>query len=175
MNKESQKLAKKHVKKHASYVLAVYFVIWLTLVLLASCSPVKRLERLQNNHSYLFNRKLDTITVNDTILVTIPGIKIDTFFSILQLKKDTVFIEKNNLKTKLWMKNDTVFVDSGCDTVYQYVYREIKVPYVKNEAAVQKEKSLPEKISAAILLLAYLVGVMSFIIVVVRYFQGDRL
>lgn len=105
------------------------FIFWLLILLgvatsITSCSPLKRLERLEKRHPYLFEKITDTITITDTIRVTIPGTQIDTFVHYSRLI-DTVIIEKNGIKTTVWQKGDTVFVNTKQDTIY------ISVPYTK--------------------------------------------
>lgn len=101
---------------------------------LVSCSPINRLNRLQNKHPYLFTSKTDTILHRDTIQVVVPGTQIDTSVHFLNLI-DTVVITKNGLTTTVWLKGDTVHIHSGNDTVYIDVPYEVKVPYTKYEVA----------------------------------------
>ena len=57
-----------------------FFIIILTIIFLAGCSPARRMQRLLNCHPELIKTDtvLQTITVRDT--VKIPGTEIDTFF-----------------------------------------------------------------------------------------------
>ena len=91
---------------------ALYFVV---LLLLASCSPQKRLHRLVSKHPEL--SRVDTIKIQDTVIV--PSIKTDTVFSS-SLLKDTVTITKEKLKIKLIEINDTIYLDAEVkpDTVF---------------------------------------------------------
>ena|SRR5690554_4905783 len=90
----------------------------LSLVLfLISCSPVKRLERFEKRHPYLFESitVTDTFTFYDTVYV--PKVKHDTVFRITT---DTMYLTKDRLKVKLVYKDTTIYVDGECvgDTVY---------------------------------------------------------
>lgn len=93
-----------------------YSVLILVLVLV-SCSPMKRLERFEKNHPYLFESvtETDTFTVFDTVYV--PKIKHDTVFNITT---DTMYLEKDRLKVKIVYKDSVIYVDGECvgDTVY---------------------------------------------------------
>lgn len=97
---------------------------------LFSCSPLRKLERFEKRHPYLFNREIDTLRITDT--VTVPGVKKDTAVSFQNLH-DTVTIIKEQLRVKVWYdKNtDTVYISGECEPVE--IIRELKIPYTKNE------------------------------------------
>ncbi|TXI86443.1 MAG: hypothetical protein E6Q36_09320 [Chryseobacterium sp.] len=68
------------MKKQTSII---YWSIWyivhlLVLLLMLSCSPIKRLERFEKRHPYLFESIKDTVVIKDTILLTIPAKKADS-------------------------------------------------------------------------------------------------
>ena len=92
------------------------------LLLLAHCSPQKRLHRLITKHPELI--QLDTIIVQDSVFV--PGVKIDTVFHLLELK-DTVFISKDNLQIQLVEINDTVYLDAEVKADTVVIIKEISV------------------------------------------------
>lgn len=114
-------------------------IVWLAIIALliyclCSCSPVNRLHRLQKNHSYLFELKMDTIHHYDTINVVVPGVYVDTFIKIEELRQiDTFYIEKDNLKAKLWLNGDVLLGKFGCDTVFVDVPYYVSIPYNKYE------------------------------------------
>lgn len=122
------------------------------LLLLTSCSPLKRLERFQKNHPYLFEEVTDTVTV--TILDTIrtETIRTDTIFHI---DFDTVQIEKEKLKIRLIRENDTIFVDGECigDTVY--IDNEIRVPIESKQPKEFKSDNSKWWIALAIVCLLF--------------------
>lgn len=95
----------------------------------SSCTPIKRLNRLQKKHPTLFNRENDTVRLVDTIQIMIPGTTADTNLSILQLMKDTVTIYKNGVTTKLFIYKDTLYLQNQTDTIYKTIIRKIDVPY----------------------------------------------
>jgi hypothetical protein len=100
----------------------------LFLLLLASCSPVKRFTRLIEKHPELITT--DSITIHDTVRVVVPEVKVDTVVKVNDLL-DTIYIEKEQLKVKVWMKGDDVFIEGKCDTVYidKIIERRIPVRY----------------------------------------------
>jgi hypothetical protein len=100
------------------YILALFLTI-------TSCSPVKRFNRLIERHPELITS--DTVTLVDTIRVVIPEVKVDTVVSVNSLL-DTVYLEQEQLKVKVWMKGDRVFIQGKCDTVYVDKIIERKVP-----------------------------------------------
>lgn len=122
-------------------------VITLMIICLCSCSPVKRLQRLQKNHSYLFELKMDTIHHHDTIKVIVPGVYVDTFIKIEELREiDTFYIEKDNLKAKLWLNGDVLLGKFGCDTVFVDVPYYVSIPYNKYEIPPAPDDPLWKKI-----------------------------
>lgn len=101
-------------------------IIIAMLLLLLSCSPVKRLSRLQKHHPYLFENIKDTVVVLDTIQVNIPGTTVDTLVHRSALK-DTVYIEKENLSARVYEVGDTVYIEAKTDTIVKYVPYEKEV------------------------------------------------
>lgn len=95
------------------------------ILLLASCTPQKRLARLVKKNPQLV--RIDTVTVTDTFTVITPRTQIDTFYSIKQLI-DTVVVKKENLTVKTYLKNDTIYLDATCDTLVIEKIRTVNVP-----------------------------------------------
>ena len=100
----------------------------LIIILLASCSPKTRFTRLITKHPELITT--DSVTIHDTVRVVVPEVKVDTVVKVNDLL-DTIYIEKEQLKVKVWMKGDDVFIEGKCDTVYveQIIERRIPVRY----------------------------------------------
>ena len=98
------------------------------LVLIASCSPKTRFTRLIEKYPYLLT--VDSVTIHDTIRVVVPEVHVDTFVKVKALL-DTVYLEKEQLKVKVWMKGDNVYIQGKCDTVYvdKIIERKIPVKY----------------------------------------------
>jgi len=103
----------------------VFFIALTALII--SCTPQRRLERLLERHPELTH--IDSVTINDTIRVIVPEISVDTVVDIKTLL-DTVFLEKEQLKVKVWMdKYHKVYIKGKCDTIYidKVVTRKIPV------------------------------------------------
>ena len=86
----------------------------LFLIVLVSCSPAKRLERLVMHHPELM--MVDTMIIRDT--VEVPGVKADTALHIDSLLQP-VILEKERLKVTFLRQHDTLFVEGECtpDTI----------------------------------------------------------
>lgn len=92
------------------------------LLVLISCSGEKKLHRLLKKYPHLTLTEIVTFqdTIRDTIRVEVPGVAIDTFFSVASLK-DTVYIDTNQLNVTIWERNDTIFVEANCEPVIKEV------------------------------------------------------
>ena len=93
-----------------------------SFLLLASCTPQKRLHRLLTKHPEL--TQLDTLIIQDTIIT--PGVNIDTIFHSSVLK-DTITITKENLQIKLIQINDTIYLDAVVEPDTVIISKEIIV------------------------------------------------
>jgi hypothetical protein len=92
------------------------FYILLLITLIISCTPQRRLERLLRKHPELTS--IDSITIHDTIRVIVPEVHLDTVVTLQQLY-DTVYLEQEQLKVKVWMdRYNKVYIQGKCDTVY---------------------------------------------------------
>lgn len=100
------------------------------LLLLVSCSPVKRFTRLIEKYPYLLTQ--DTLIVHDTINLYIPEVHTDTVVTIKELT-DTITITKDRVTIKAWYvpKEKKVYIQGKCDPVYitKIVERKIPVKY----------------------------------------------
>jgi hypothetical protein len=98
------------------------------IVLLFSCSPQKRLNRLIKKHPELV--KIDTIvvrdTIRDTVNITTNLTRVDTIFSFNQVF-DTITITKDNLTVRYYHDtvHDKVYISGECDTIW------VEVPFEK--------------------------------------------
>ena len=97
-------------------------LIILTILLLASCSPQRRLHRLVTKHPEL--SRVDTIKIQDTVIVL--GLKADTVFHS-SLLKDTIIITKEKLKIRLIEINDTIYLDAEVEPDTVIITKEILV------------------------------------------------
>lgn len=136
-------------------IISWIIILVLLLITLFSCSPLKRLERLQKHHPYLFEAKIDTLKYVDTVKITIPGVHVDTAVHQSRLI-DTVVIFKDNVKTVVWQVNDTVFVDTKVfdrDTVF--IYRK-DIPVTRYHVEPPK-KTLKKEIMELLLITFFLI------------------
>ena len=100
--------------------------IWCIILILASCSPQKRLNRLVKKHPELI--KVDTLSVHDTIHT--ETIKADTVFkdtTFLRLLRDTITVVNDRLRINTYHYRDSIFIEGEC--IGDTIIREIRVPY----------------------------------------------
>ena len=90
-----------------------------------ACSPKTRFTRLVTKHPELLTQ--DSVVLMDTVRVVIPEVRVDTVVKVNDLL-DTIFLEQEQLKVKVWMKGDQVFIEGKCDTVFVDKIIERKVP-----------------------------------------------
>ena len=131
----------------------VKYLLILIVSLLVACSPKTRFNRLVTKHPELLTT--DSVIVRDTIRVVVPEVKVDTVVKVNDLL-DTVFIEKEQLKVKVWMKGDQVFIEGKCDTVYVDKIIERKIPvryYEKTQTFMEKLKGTVIGVSITVFLL----------------------
>ena len=105
------------------------YVIILLLVI-TSCSPLKRFTRLTTKYPYLLTQ--DTLLVHDTVSIYVPEVHTDTVVTLKELT-DTITITKDRLTVKTWYvpKEKKVYVQGKCDPIYitKVVERRIPVKY----------------------------------------------
>ncbi len=99
-----------------------YLLIILTILLLFSCSPQRRLHRLITKHPEL--TQMDTIVFTDTTII--PEIRIDTVIHHSALR-DTVIITKDKLKLQLIEINDTIYIEAYHEPDTIIIIKEIPV------------------------------------------------
>ena len=96
--------------------------------------------------------------MRDTVRVVVPEVKVDTVVKVNDLL-DTIYLEKEQLKVKVWMKGDQVFIEGKCDTVYveQIIERKIPVKYYEKtpEWKMLLNNTLPFLIIFAIVYFIY--------------------
>lgn len=118
------------MKTHRVYITSVLLFLWAAV----SCSPIKRHARLVEKFPYVHTQ--DSVLIRDTLRIKIPEVRVDTLTTFEQLR-DTIVIEKENLKIKLWKINesDTIFVQGACDSVLveKIVERKIPVRYYSTD------------------------------------------
>ena len=99
----------------------------LIILLLASCSPIKRFTRLIEKYPYLITT--DTVVIHDTITLYVPEVTTDTVVTIQQLT-DTITLTKERVTVKAWYvpKEKLVYIQGKCDPIYITKIVERKVP-----------------------------------------------
>ena len=98
----------------------------LLLLLLSSCSPQYRLNRLLALHPEL--KTPDTIFIKDSVIV--PQVQVDTLFDFKTIR-DTVIIQKDRLQIKLRKIHDTLFLTGKCKGDTVYINRKIPVDKIR--------------------------------------------
>ena len=106
----------------------------LILLILSSCSPIKRHSRLVRK--YPFVHTTDSVKLIDTIRLTTNKVVSDTIVHE-SLLFDTVIVTKDNLTVKVVKIRDSVYINGECDTIFidKVIERKIPVKYyeTKNE------------------------------------------
>ena len=119
--------------------------IIILILLLTSCSPQKRLNRLVKKHPELVSTQVITIrdTIKDTISVVTTRVEHDTIFNFLEVH-DTLIIQRDNLKIKYFYDTikQQVYIAGECDTIFLDVPYEVIVEYeVPCDRLLVQEKS----------------------------------
>ncbi len=136
--------------------------LFVLLLLLASCSPQRRLEHLLKKHPELTN--IDSVVIRDTIRITVPKVRIDTVVDIEELW-DTIYLEKDQLKIKVWRdRYNKVYIQGQCDTVYIEKIIDRKVP-----VRIYEETPVWKKVFYWIL--AIIIAFLAFYIIVNAIFR----
>ena len=118
--------------------IKIFFVL---LLLMASCSPVKRHQRLVEKYPHVHQQ--DTLIMRDTIRIEIPKEKIDTVFLTKNLV-DTITVINDILKIKMYAVHDSIYVSGECYTITVEKIIERKIPiryYEKNPSWLKHAKN----------------------------------
>jgi hypothetical protein len=105
------------------------YLVLLLIPLFISCSLTKEERRMNRATKKLekLTDKFPELLQPDTIIVPVElftdRVQIDT---LMQITTDTVTIQKDNLTVRWLVRNDSIWVDAVCDTIF--IYKEIKVP-----------------------------------------------
>lgn len=84
------------IKKARNASKGIYVII---LLLTVACSPIKRHYRLVQKYPYVHTQ--DTVTHTDSIIITVPGFRVDTVFNYVDLV-DTVIIVQDGVTVRTW-------------------------------------------------------------------------
>lgn len=98
------------------------------------CSPIRRHQKLVEKYPFVHTQ--DTVTVRDTIRLTVPEVRLDTVVHFDQLW-DTVYLEKERLKIRMYRVLDSIYVQGECDTIKieKVIERKIPIRYYKTESS----------------------------------------
>ena len=115
------------VNVYRTWMVGMKYFLFIALccfLFLTACSPQRRLARLVKKHPELLTK--DTLSFRDTVVI--PGVEMDTAV-LLSALKDTVTLIRDSVITRVWLRNDSVFIETLVkpDTVI----RVLKVPYEK--------------------------------------------
>lgn len=102
------------------------------ILILFSCSPIKRHQRLVRK--YPFVHTTDSVKLIDTIIITTNKVQTDTVVHE-SLLFDTIILTKDNLSVKVLKIRDSVYINGKCDTIFidKVVERTIPVKYYKEK------------------------------------------
>lgn len=151
--KKKQRMEKTKQRRQIEFLMKWLFITTTLFVLAFStlrCTPQRKLNRLIRKHPELV--KTDTLTITDTVRVTIPGTEIDTVVQFKNLT-DTVVLVKENMTVKVFQRNDSIFIQAKTDTITKTVIHTKKVPY---EKIVTKRQGYWIPISLILLFVIYL-------------------
>lgn len=95
------------------------------IILLASCSPILRHNKLVEKYPYL--HQMDSVDKAVQVPIDIPGVKTDTMFRDV-LRTDTITIVKDRLQMKYFKDGDTVYLSGECDPIKEVRTVRIKAP-----------------------------------------------
>lgn len=98
--------------------LNLYLAVF--VLLLAACSPERRLTRLLDRNPHLL--RSDTLTLVDTI--TVPQVRVDTV--ALLKPSDTLVLERERLKVQIVRRVDSVLVEAACEADTVVLTRTVK-------------------------------------------------
>jgi len=101
------------------------------LLLLASCTPQQRLDRMHKRHPYLFRDS--TVTVRDTVYT--QRTHVDTFAVMNSSRRDSLVLTRDNLRVVVHKHFDSIWVmaDVAPDTIYRTIRVPVKVAQVNRK------------------------------------------
>ena len=136
--------------------------LFILLLLLSSCTPQRRLERLLKKHPELTH--VDSVIIRDTIRITVPKVRIDTVVEIEELW-DTIYLEKDQLTVKVWRdRYNKIYIQGQCDTVFVEKIIDRKVP-----VKIYEETPIWKKVFYWIL--AIIIAFLAFYIIINAIFK----
>ena len=107
-----------------------YLAFFSLIIITTACGTIKRHQRLVEKYPFVHTQ--DSVIIHDTIREIIPRIQVDTVFNLMELH-DTITIEKERLKIKMYTIHDSIYVEGECDSIYveKIIERKIPIRYYK--------------------------------------------
>ena len=122
----------------------------------ASCSiesrtkrKIRRAERKIEKITIKYPQLLKQDTIHETIEIITPAVKLDTIHRIIY--GDTVYLDKDKLKVKYIIQNDTLLLSAECAS--DTIYKEVSIPF---QQIVVKKRSIIDRIGSGFKSLMYL-------------------
>lgn len=114
-----------------------FFVLFLAFLLFSSCDPIKRHQKLVKKFPHV--HQTDTVIFRDTIREIVPKVRVDSVFHFTQFR-DTIRIEKDRLRIKMYPVFDSIYVEGECDTIIieKIVERKVPIKYYEVESSWMK-------------------------------------
>lgn len=103
----------------------------LIAIVLSSCSPIKRHNRIVKKFPYVHT--VDSVVLIDTVRIKTDAVYSDTV-TLIERLKDTVTIQKDNLKVRVYTIKDSVYINGKCDTIFIDKIIERTIPVVHTKA-----------------------------------------
>ncbi len=103
---------------------------FLLILILISCSPIKRHSRLVKKFPYVHT--VDSIKLIDTIRLITNKVVSDTVIHERMLF-DTIILNKDNLTVRVLKIRDSIYINAQCDTIFidKVIIRNIPIKYYK--------------------------------------------
>ena len=110
---------------------------------------IRRAERKIEKITIKYPQLLKQDTIHETIEIITPAVKLDTIHRIIY--GDTVYLDKDKLKVKYIIQNDTLLLSAECAS--DTIYKEVSIPF---QQIVVKKRSIIDRIGSGFKSLMYL-------------------
>jgi len=131
-------------------------VIALICLSFASCSiesrtkrKIRRAERKIEKLTIKYPQLLKHDTIHEKIEIITPAVKLDTIHRLIY--GDTVYLDKDKLKVKYIIQNDTLLLSAECKS--DTIIKEVSIPF---QQVVVKKRSIIDRIGSGFKSLIYL-------------------
>ena len=131
-------------------------LIALICLSLSSCSiesrtkrKISRAERKIEKLTIKYPQLLKQDTIHEKIEIITPAVKLDTIHRVVH--GDTVYLDKDKLRIKYIIQNDTILLSAECKS--DTIYKEISIPF---QQIVVKKRSIIDRIGSGFKSLMYL-------------------